>query len=100
MVIFGWLAAAGYGFTTISAYSYTPQQFDTRVRATGMGVVTGLGRIGAIAGPMTVGWLNPEGGLGSSFIAFGAAALLGVIVIQALERRTHIASPQQASESA
>lgn len=88
MVIFGWLAAAGYGFTTISTYSYTPRQFETSVRGTGMGLVTGAGRIGAITGPMIVGWLNPVGGIGASFIAFGAAALLAVPVIQILERRT------------
>lgn len=86
MIIFGWLAAAGYGFTTISTYSYTPRQFETSVRGTGMGVVTGVGRLGAISGPLVVGWLNPVGGLGGSFIAFGAAALLAVVVIQLLER--------------
>ena len=86
MVVFGWFAAAGYGFTTISTYAYTPRQFETRVRGTGMGMVTGVGRIGAITGPMVVGWLNPVGGLGASFIAFGAAALLAVPVILVLER--------------
>lgn len=86
MVVFGWLAAAGYGFTTISTYSYTPRQFETGVRGAGMGIVTGAGRIGAITGPMIVGWLNPVGGIGASFIAFGAAALLAVPVIQILER--------------
>jgi hypothetical protein len=35
---------------------------------------------------MVVGWLNPVGGLGTSFIAFGAASLLAVAVIQVLER--------------
>ncbi len=88
MVVFGWLAAAGYGFTTISTYAYTPRQFETTVRGTGMGLVTGAGRIGAITGPMVVGWLNPVGGLGASFIAFGAAALLAVPVILILERQS------------
>jgi putative MFS transporter len=86
MVIFGWFAAAGYGLTTISAYSYTPGQFETGIRGTGMGLVTGVGRLGAVVGPMVVGWLNPVGGLGTSFIAFGAASLLAVAVIQVLER--------------
>lgn len=90
MILFGWLAAAGYGFTTISTYSYTPRQFATGVRGTGMGVVTGAGRIGAITGPMIVGWLNPVGGIGASFIAFGAAALLAVPVIQILERPSRV----------
>jgi putative MFS transporter len=87
MVIFGWFAAAGYGLTTISAYSYTPAQFATGIRGTGMGLVTGIGRIGAIVGPMIAGWLNPVGGLGSSFIVFGAASMLAVVVIMILERR-------------
>lgn len=100
MLVFGWLAAAGYGFTTISTYSYTPRQFETGVRGTGMGIVTGVGRIGAITGPMIVGWLNPVGGLGSSFIAFGAAALLAVVVIQLLERRAPASARQTASGTA
>lgn len=95
MVAFGWLAAAGYGFTTISTYSYTPRQFETQVRGTGMGLVTGAGRIGAITGPMIVGWLNPVGGLGASFIGFGAAALLAVPLVWILESAAGRGQPER-----
>ncbi len=100
MVVFGWLAAAGYGFTTISTYAYTPLQFETRVRGTGMGVVTGAGRIGAITGPMIVGWLNPVGGVGASFIAFGVAALLAVPIILSLERHSPAEDQERAPRAA
>jgi putative MFS transporter len=87
MVAFGWLAGAGYGFTTTAAYAYTPRQFATRVRGSGFGLVTGVGRIGAIAGPMVVAFLDPVGSLGASFVAFGLASLLVILIVLGLERR-------------
>lgn len=97
MLFFGWLAAAGYGFTTISAYSYTPNQFKTAIRGTGMGMVTGIGRIGAVAGPMVVGLVSPIGSLGMSFVVFGVASLAAVIVIQCLERNSNYGARKVAS---
>jgi len=99
MLIFGWLAAAGYGFTTISAYSYTPNQFKTAIRGTGMGLVTGIGRIGAVAGPMIVGLVSPVGSLGMSFVIFGIASLAAVIVVQILERSSKKYGMQKVASS-
>jgi len=93
MMIFGWLASAGYGFTTIAAYSYTPRQFKTSVRGTGMGIVTGIGRVGAIFGPLIVAWLSPIGSLGASFVAFGIASLVIVVLVQFLTVRTGTRTP-------
>ncbi|MFE7423351.1 MFS transporter [Rhodococcus sp. NPDC057529] len=87
MMVFGWLAAAGYGFTTVSAYLYTPRLFDTSVRGTGMGLVTGLGRIGAVVGPFVVAVLNPEGSLGASFVSFGLASLAIVALFLLIDSR-------------
>ncbi|MGE2832681.1 MFS transporter [Mycobacterium sp. SMC-4] len=100
MILFGWLAAAGYGFTTTSAYAYTPRQFETNVRASGFGLVTGIGRVGAIVGPMVVAVLSPVGSLGASFVAFGLSSMLVVVMVIALERKragTAVVAPEEAA---
>lgn len=90
MVLFGWFAAAGYGFTTVSTYVYTPRQFATDVRGTGVGLVTGVGRIGAIIGPPIAGWLTPTGSLGLSFLVFGIASFVTVALVFVCDRlRVH-----------
>ena len=73
-VFCGWLAATGYGLTTISMYVFTPMQFKPEIRGTGVGVATGVGRLGAIAGPPLVGVIAPSGGFDASFTVFAAAA--------------------------
>jgi MFS transporter, putative metabolite:H+ symporter len=67
-------------------YAYTPEVFPTDVRATGMGTASAIGRLGAIASPVLVGYVLPIAGFAGVFgmttamLAFGALAvvLLGV----------------------
>ncbi|HVY15591.1 MAG TPA: MFS transporter [Rhodopila sp.] len=69
-----------------SEYAYTPEVFPTYVRATGMGTASAIGRLGAIASPVLVGYIFPIGGFVGVFgmttavLAFGALSvvLLGV----------------------
>ncbi|MFC7392853.1 MFS transporter [Scopulibacillus cellulosilyticus] len=42
---------------TGTTYAYTTDQYETDVRATGSGMANAAGRIGAIAGPLVVGYL-------------------------------------------
>lgn len=55
-------------------YSYTPEIFPTRVRATGMATTSAIARLGAIAAPIIIG--AAYGGLG-----FGGVFTLMVIVL-------------------
>ena len=63
-------------------YAYTPEVFPTHVRATGMGTASAVGRLGAIASPILVGYILPIGGFGGVFgmttvvLAFGALSVL------------------------
>jgi MFS transporter, putative metabolite:H+ symporter len=63
-------------------YAYTPEVFPTDVRATGMGVASAIGRLGAIASPILVGYILPIAGFGGVFgmttavLAFGALSVL------------------------
>ncbi len=48
-------------------YVYTPELFPTAVRATGSGVASAIGRLGAIASPIVVGYIYPLYGFGGVF---------------------------------
>jgi len=98
LIIFGWFASAGYGLTTVPSYAYTPQQFETRVRGTGMGLATGIGRIGAIVGAPLAGWLTPTGSFGLSFLVFGIASFATIAFVHLSNslRRTAVRAAQKA----
>lgn len=38
-------------------YAYTPEQYPTAIRATGVGMAAGVGRMGGILGPLLVGYM-------------------------------------------
>ncbi|SDT45708.1 MFS transporter [Microlunatus soli] len=63
-------------------YSYTPEIFPTRVRATGMATTSAIARLGAIAAPIIIGAAYSSLGFGGVFtmmvivLAIGIAAIL------------------------
>src|SRR5690606_29092597 len=67
-------------------YAYTPELYPTRIRATGAGFASSIGRLGSFVGPFAVGFLLPVTGqtgvftLGAASFAIAAAVvvLLGV----------------------
>jgi benzoate transport len=68
-------------------YVVTPGLFDARVRATATGVAVGVGRIGAIAGPLLTGYLvAAQWTMPSLYSAFGLLVLLSALVIWMLHR--------------
>lgn len=79
-------------------YAYTPELYPTRVRATGSGFASSIGRFGSLIGPSVVGVLLPLAGqsgvfsLGAASFAIAALAvwLLGVETKgKALEEISH-----------
>ena len=64
----------------------TAATYDTGVRATGVGMELGVGRIGAILGPFVVGMLQQihPGPLGM-FVAIGLASTLAALVIGSVD---------------
>ena len=48
-------------------YVYTPELFPTEVRATGHGLASAIGRLGAIASPIIVGYIYPLYGFAGVF---------------------------------
>lgn len=56
-------------------YAYTPELYPTRLRATGAGFASAVGRLGSVLGPFAVGLALPTVGHAGIF-AFGAGAFI------------------------
>lgn len=68
--------------TTILVNSYTASFYPAPMRATGLGWALGVGRLGAILGPIYGAFiLASELGLDANFYAFAAPALLGAMTM-------------------
>lgn len=61
-------------------YAYTPDLYPTRLRGTGAGFASALGRVGALIGPFVVGIVLPTFGQGAVF-ALGAGAFMAAALV-------------------
>jgi len=65
-------------------YAYTPELYPTRIRATGSGFASAVGRLGSLLGPYIVGVVLPAAGTAGVFTlgagAFVAAALVVLVL--------------------
>ena len=84
-------AVAAAGFFIIGAQhvlnNLTADSYETQVRATGVGMMLSVGRVGAILGPFVAGALQQayQGPIGM-FVAIGVAALAAATAIATLPR--------------
>lgn len=70
-------------------YAYTPENYPTMIRGTGVGLAAGVGRVGGVIGPLVVGSLTVAGyGLGPIFTIFAIAIALAVIAVLVLGKET------------
>ncbi len=67
--------------TYAGVYAYTPEVFPTNIRATGAGVASSVGRIGAICAPILVGYIFPIFGFAGVFGVTTAALLVGALAV-------------------
>lgn len=69
-------------------YAYTPELYPTRARSTGAGMASAFGRIGAITGPIVIGYII--GGVGDvGVFTLGAASFaISALVVLALGTET------------
>jgi MFS family permease len=82
-------SVAAAGFFIIGAQfvlnNFTAASYETGVRATGVGMMLSVGRVGAILGPFVAGELQQIfRGPTAMFIAIGAAALVAAAAIGSL----------------
>lgn len=62
-------------------YAYTSEVFPTRIRATGMGTSSSIGRLGAIGAPILVGMVFPVLGFGGVFGTTMVALITGAVIV-------------------
>lgn len=81
--------------TTILVNAYTANFYPAHMRATGLGWALGIGRLGAILGPIYGAFILGSGwGLDANFYAFAAPAVIGAFAMLAIPRR-HITAIQE-----
>ena len=69
-------------------YTYTAELYPTAVRATAMGVASAVGRVGAIAAPIVIGYLFARVGWVNVFLALVVALAVAVAVVVIFGERT------------
>ena len=71
-------------------YTYTPEMYPTRARATGAGWAAAFGRFGGVLAPLAVGQMLKGWGAGyeSIFLMFAAVLLVGAINVVLLGEET------------
>jgi putative MFS transporter len=67
--------------TYAGVYAYTPEVFPTDVRTTGVGMASSIGRLGAIAAPILVGYVYPILGFGGVFGATTFVLVVGALAV-------------------
>jgi AAHS family benzoate transporter-like MFS transporter len=83
------VAGASSVGTQILLFGHVATHFAPDIRATSLGFASGIGRLGAIMGPLIGGYLAQAGApFGVSFQIFAAAALLGAIATILVPART------------
>lgn len=83
-VLYVVIAAVGACTTgaQIVAYAYSGQFYPGPVRSTGVGMASGIGRLGAIAAPMLIGVIvSLKLPLQQNFLVIGAAGLVGALAL-------------------
>ena len=66
-----------------SVYAYTPELYPTRMRATGCGLASAIGRVGALLGPYATG-LMVASAPGQSMVFKAAAATFIIAALAVL----------------
>lgn len=103
-VLYVIIAAVGACSTgaQIVAYAYCGQYYPMAIRSTGIGVASGVGRLGAIMAPLLIGYivaLNLP--LQQNFLVIGAAGLIGAIGLAFINHsRSASVQAHHASEAA
>jgi AAHS family benzoate transporter-like MFS transporter len=66
----------------IVAYAYSGQFYPMSIRSTGVGMATGIGRLGAIVAPVLIGLIvSLDLPMTQNFLVISAAGLLGALAL-------------------
>jgi MFS transporter, putative metabolite:H+ symporter len=81
IVTFGGLTAFFLAVGSTSIYAYTPELYPTEVRATGMGIASAWGRVGAVMQILTFGFFFAARGKSLLFIMSDSTLLIASIAV-------------------
>lgn len=77
--------------TTILVNAYTATYYPAHMRATGLGWALGIGRVGAIVGPIYGAFILESGwGLDANFYAFAVPAVVGALAMVLVPQRAEV----------
>jgi putative MFS transporter len=62
-------------------YAYTPELYPTRIRATGAGFASSIGRLGSLLGPSIVGVVLPYTGQAGVFTLGAVSFVIAAVVV-------------------
>lgn len=87
MLVFGFVIGFFVFGSMIGLYAITPNSYDTSIRNTGMGWAIGVGRIGAVVGPLIAGFLLNRGWSGADcFVVFAVPLIIAMIAVSSMEQ--------------
>lgn len=96
IALYAFIAVAGGASvgTQIVVFGYVAVHFRAPHRPAALGITTGIGRLGSVAGP-TVGGLMVSSGLsfGMNFLVFSGVALVGAVAALAVPRVSEALTP-------
>jgi len=69
-------------------YAYTPELYPTRIRATGTGFASAIGRVGSLIGPYVIGIILPSAGQAGVFALGAGAFILAALAVLVLGEET------------
>lgn len=70
------------------AYAYSGQFYPASIRSTGVGMASGIGRLGAIAAPVLIGLIvSLKLPLEQNFLVIGAAGIVGALALACINHR-------------
>src|SRR5262245_8990709 len=74
--------------TQVLAYAYAGEFYPAAMRSTGVGFAGGVGRLGAILGPILIGTLVAlQLPLAQNFMAIGMAGVIGAVAVMLIDHR-------------
>lgn len=72
-----------YGYAMVNTV-YLPELYPTAIRGTGLGFALAMGRIGAMTGPLAIGYILNSYGSGAVFVFAAGINILGGLIVAVL----------------
>ncbi|MBT2597667.1 MFS transporter [Arthrobacter sp. ISL-72] len=99
ILIFGCFLSFFMNGCYAALYAYTPEVYATKLRATGMGTASAVGRIGGIAAPIIIGASYTQLGFGGVFTLVMSALLIAAFAVLVFGVNTRGRTLEEISEA-